>query len=428
MSLKELPFPKALNIIRPSSPLMQLQDSSHSSSTASSSSISTFSSFSNNNNGRVQPTIINPSNFAYFQNNWASLKSTNTVGVNPHRFLQRPRSNSSLSKSTFFSTLSISSHGGSEDDDEEEEEEEDEYDLDSIDGLTDQDDNDDQDDDDSDQNVSEDEYDNIDDDDDDEIGISTKIVAKIKHGTIMNGKGEFVNKGSAEDQNSWLDEARANRKIADLEIEKASLLVLNTTLETKLRQQTSQIAELQKRLQMNEGPLTPVSDKHVDESLLFDDDETTIVSSTEDDDIETDQVFQRIKSMLEGLILQAEVALLQKTKQSGKVLQQDQYFLTREEEKKRNVEDTLHKLTVRTSPIISPSSTNTRKPPTRRVSDTSKPSSAKMSRNLSRKSSPPVMVSTSPRPFSPPPTQRSASPRYSSLLRKAQDLDKPKWV
>lgn len=90
--------------------------------------------------------------------------------------------------------------------------------------------------------------------------------------------------------------------------------------------------------------------------------------------------------------------------------------------------DTLHKLTVRTSPITSPSSTSTRKPPTRRASDTSKPSSAKMSRNLSRKSSPPVMVSTSPRPFSPPPTQRSASPRYSSLLRKAQDLDKPKWV
>lgn len=205
MSLKELPFPKALNIIRPSSPLMQQQDSSQSSSTASSSSISTFSSFSNNNNsGRVPPTIINPSNFAYFQNNWASLKSANVVGVNPHRFLQRPRSNSSLSKSTFFSTLSISSHGGSEDDDEEEEE--DEYDLDSIDGLTDQDDDNDSIDD-SDQDISEDDY------DEDDIGIPTKIVAKIKHGTIMNGKGEFVNKGSAEDQNSWLDEARANRKV-----------------------------------------------------------------------------------------------------------------------------------------------------------------------------------------------------------------------
>ncbi|KAG2202549.1 hypothetical protein INT47_012543 [Mucor saturninus] len=413
MSLKELPFPKALNIIRPSSPLIQLQDSSHSSSTASSSpsTLSSFSSYSNNNNSsRVQPTIVTPSNFAYFQNNWASFKSTNpvanTVGVNPHRFLQRPRSNSSLSKSTFFSAISVTSSHASE-----EEEEEEEEDLDSIDGLTDEED------DDIDDNESEE-------DDESEVEDEpTKIVAKVKHGTIMNGKGEFVSKGSSDEQNSWLDEARANRKIADLEIEKASLLVLNTTLEAKLRQQTSQIVELQKRLQMNEGPLTPVSDKHVDE--LFDDDENTIVSSTtadEDDEIETDQVFQRIKSMLEGLILQAEVALLQKSKQSGKVLQEYNFPMVSEQEKRHNVEETLHKLTVRT---MSP-------PPikrsTRRVSDTSKPASAKMSRNLSRQSSPPVMMtSTSPRPFSPPPTQRSSSPRYSSQLRKSQDLEKPKW-
>lgn len=133
--------------------------------------------------------------------------------------------------------------------------------------------------------------------------------------------------------------------------------------------------------------------------------------------------------MLEGLILQAEVALLQKTKQTGKVLQQDQYFLTREQEKKQNVQDTLHKLTVRTSKTPSlPNTFNTKRAPVRRVSDTIKPSSTKMSRNSSRNSSPPVMVtSTSPRPFSPPPARRSASPRYSSQLRKTQDLDKPKW-
>jgi hypothetical protein len=41
-----------------------------------------------------------------------------------------------------------------------------------------------------------------------------------------------------------------HNQIADLEIEKASLLVLNSTLEAKLRQQTLQIVELQKRLQM----------------------------------------------------------------------------------------------------------------------------------------------------------------------------------
>ncbi|CAO3655787.1 unnamed protein product [Mucor hiemalis] len=423
MSIKELTFPKALNIIRPSSPLIQLTDSSHSSSTASSSSPSTISAYSSfsNNNARVQPTIINPSNFAYFQNNWASFKSNNpvanTVGVNPHRFLQRPRSNSSLSKSTYFSNLSLSSHGGNSDEDEDEdetvEEEDTMDDMDSIDGITD----------DEEEEEEEEEEEQL-----------TKIVAKVKHGTIMNGKGEFLNKGTMDDHNSWLDEARANRKIADLEIEKASLLVLNTTLEAKLRQQTAQIVELQKRLQMNDEPLTPVSDKHMDDF----DDTSTLVSVNDEDEIENDHVFQRIKSMLEGLILQAEVALLQKSKQSGKVLQhQDYSFPIKDEERINNVEETLRKLTTRRSitPPVSPtslSSSNRKRPPTRRVSDTSdkpKPTSTMMSRTLSRQSSPPVMIrSTSPRPFSPPPSKRSSSPRQTSQLRKgSQDLEKPKW-
>lgn len=43
--------------------------------------------------------------------------------------------------------------------------------------------------------------------------------------------------------------------------------------------------------------------------------------------------------MLEGLILQAEVALLQKTKQTGKVLQQEYNFPTvSDQEKRYNVE------------------------------------------------------------------------------------------
>ncbi|KAL9538532.1 hypothetical protein MBANPS3_010859 [Mucor bainieri] len=230
MSIKEVHFPKALNIIRPSSPLIQRHDSSYSSSTASSSSSpSTLSntSFTHHTN----PTIVNPSNFNYFQNNWASFKSTNTVGVNPHRFLQRPRSNSNLSKSTFFSTLSLSSQENQQDEDEDEEDEDDINS--SIDG------------------VDETEDEEEEDEDEEEEEPEVKVVAKIKHGTIMNGKGEFVNKGnSMTDESAWLDEARANRKIADLEIEKASLLVLNTTLEAKLRQQTAQIVELQKRLQM----------------------------------------------------------------------------------------------------------------------------------------------------------------------------------
>ncbi|CAO3616423.1 unnamed protein product [Mucor fragilis] len=422
MSIKEVHFPKALNIIRPSSPLIQRHDSSYSSSTASSSSSpSTLS-----NTSFTNPTIVNPSNFNYFQNNWASFKSTNTVGVNPHRFLQRPRSNSNLSKSTFFSTLSLSSQENHQDDD-------DEDDINSsIDGV-------------DETEEGEEDYDDDDEEEDDDEEPQVKIVAKIKHGTIMNGKGEFVNKGnSMAEESAWLDEARANRKIADLEIEKASLLVLNTTLEAKLRQQTAQIVELQKRLQMNEGPLTPVSDKHV-EDFLFDDDETTVVQQQqEDQEIENDQVFQRIKSMLEGLILQAEVALLQKTNKSGKVLQ-DYSDASAAMDKQFHVQETLHKLTVKTSPSsIADMHSNHYQIPTkrasspfRRVSDASSvssrgssASSVKMSRNLSRQSSPPILVS-SPRPFSPPPPpqqqsqKRASSPRHTSHLRK--DLEKPKW-
>ncbi|KAG1248433.1 hypothetical protein G6F68_013795 [Rhizopus microsporus] len=103
-----------------------------------------------------------------------------------------------------------------------------------------------------------------DEDEEDEEEENIKIVAKVRHGTIMNGKGEFVSKGSKNDH--WLDEARTNRKIADLEIENQTLLSLNTTLESKLKQQALQISELEKRLQqVNEPPLTPISDKQVDD-------------------------------------------------------------------------------------------------------------------------------------------------------------------
>ncbi|RCI06674.1 hypothetical protein CU098_013756 [Rhizopus stolonifer] len=431
MSVKEVTFPKALNIVRPSTPSLRHQDSSQLSSTISSpstiSTISTYSAF--NNHTRVQPTIVSPSNHTYIQNNWANFKSANpvanTVGVNPHRFLQRPRSNSNLSRSTFFSSLSASSQNEDEDEDE------DEDDLDSIDGLT-------------------------DDDEEEEEDVLTKVVAKVKHGTIMNGKGEFVNKGPiAEEQNSWLEEARTNRKIADLEIEKASLLFLNSTLEAKLRQQSSQIAELQKRLQMNELPLTPVSDKHSEEFPPYDDDASTLVSNqamSEQEEMENDLVFQRIKSMLEGLITQAETALTQKTKQSGKVLQQqeDYYLPIKDEEKKHHVEEALHKLTVRSAtsslenrrsktPTINTRRTMT--PTSRRVStsDTSSTistssarssSGVQMSRTLSRQSSPPVMMrSNSPRPFSPPPStqpqRKSLTPKQSQLRK--QNAEKPKW-
>ncbi|KAI9259039.1 hypothetical protein BY458DRAFT_517576 [Sporodiniella umbellata] len=320
MFSKERPLPKALNIIRPSPPPF-IQD--YSSAASSPSEISTISNYS----GPTQHHSLFPNNV----NNFKTV-----VGVNPHRFLQRPRSNSNFS--TFFSTFSTEEpihHPPTQTEDDE---------LDSIDGLTD------------------DEHE------------QNKVVAKIKHGTIMNGKGEFLNRG---DHDPWSDEARANRKIADLEIENQTLLLLNASLETKLRQQTVQIGDLEKQLQaITETPLTPVSVENKEDE---EDEMSELCRTIEQNEIETEKSFLRIQSALEGLIDQAQEALVE------------------EEEK-----------TKRPMRVLSPHEQERR-----------------------RQSSPPILLrhpsSSSIQSVHTLPARRSTTPRPSSRLS-IQPTEKPKWT
>lgn len=53
------------------------------------------------------------------------------------------------------------------------------------------------------------------DDDEYDDDMPIKVVARIKNGIIMNGKGEMVNKGfdDSASHTSWLDEARVGRKV-----------------------------------------------------------------------------------------------------------------------------------------------------------------------------------------------------------------------
>ncbi|KAI8094604.1 hypothetical protein BDF21DRAFT_409095 [Thamnidium elegans] len=53
------------------------------------------------------------------------------------------------------------------------------------------------------------------------------------------------------------EDARVSRKIQDLEIEKKSLLTLNKTLETVVKEQSNTISDLQDKLAAIERPLTP---------------------------------------------------------------------------------------------------------------------------------------------------------------------------
>lgn len=208
MLAREQPPPKAINIIRPSSPflhhfkpphhhLASHHDSSQSSSTASSSSPSTLSTLSSFSSvATPRPTVLGPANFLSLY----APQHKQPPGF-AQRLLQRAKSHSNLSKLTVCTTNNLDD---SEDDNASDQDDDD----DSIDGN----------DDDDDAAHSENHHHQSSssvipsDDDDDDHYSPAKVVARIKHGTIMNGKGEFVSKGDDE-HSGWLDEARANRKV-----------------------------------------------------------------------------------------------------------------------------------------------------------------------------------------------------------------------
>ncbi|KAL0087798.1 hypothetical protein J3Q64DRAFT_1697577 [Phycomyces blakesleeanus] len=329
---KTSPPPKAINILRPSSPFFQFKrphltnpdDPSHSSSTASSIKKSKNQNQNQNNNNnsiRVPPTILNPSNFAsgfplfhtppspwnqytkqqgsQTTSNTTTNTSTTNLAHSPassvtvsQRFMQRPRSFSNLSRLSVLSSFSVPGR---------------ELFMGDRSSLI--------------TSSGEEE-------------VATQVVARIKHGTIMNGRGEFVSKGEGDDHLAWLDEARMHRKIADLEIEKASLLTLNTTLEVTSKLPKSYVLwiEIGPRTKQdlllicliifwspsNEGPLTPESEKQMS-GETEEVDEGPVGELTEEE-IESDPAFQRLRTMLQDLIDHAQKAVILKTKISGKVL------------------------------------------------------------------------------------------------------------
>ncbi|CAO3638744.1 unnamed protein product [Cunninghamella blakesleeana] len=461
----------------------------------------------NTNNNNINNNSNNISNNLHFNNNNNNNNSSNIyTGSTTHGFMNgftprflrvRPTTyeETLLRPSSTLSLADIQQENENTSADENDDSDiHDDYD--SIDGNTDSDDIDSLDDiddtdlDDSDMSENDDDDNSsVEQSEDDNIPI--KIVAKIKNGTIMNGKGVLVNKGSTDDDHlSWLDDPRANRKIADLEIEKSSLMNLNKTLESKVHEQEERIAKLEKQLQMYkngggvsinqpEWPLSPVSDKDMDEASFENLISTEVLT---EDEIANDQVFQRLRSMLLGLIESAEEAVRLKTKVTGRVLTNytdddiKESFITLES-------PPILKPSTRTTPFSSSSSSsqnqkqnhNNNGAPTlqrqtpplkkttlRRASDVQdriqkqtnelQPQTRKrtpMQRSLSRASSPAVLVSTddfvnnftnnnstelshqvsrpsSPKVFSPPMQRSSTRPR-SYHQRRSQDIEFPKW-
>ncbi|KAI9253862.1 hypothetical protein BDA99DRAFT_540471 [Phascolomyces articulosus] len=157
-----------------------------------------------------------------------------------------------------------------------------------------------------------------------------EVVARMKQGcTILNGRGEFVtinddNMSTMSSSNNSIHHgsAKLGRKIADLEIEINSLSTVNASLEEQTRQQAARIAALERQLTQRQVdtslPPTPVSMTFSEQS--DDENENMDVDVDEESDKEADQVFERIKGMLQVLIEQAQRAITAQSKTSGRVL------------------------------------------------------------------------------------------------------------
>ncbi|ORY97514.1 hypothetical protein BCR43DRAFT_489910 [Syncephalastrum racemosum] len=287
--------PRAINIIRPSSPLFQVfrnrplyppspsrpsspANSSLAASLISSSSTSSDSTLKTEWVNRQQPSLPD----------WAMLAKN--VGRMPASYYTPPHTpvpTSPLSPSSVV----LTADSEEEEEEEEDEEEEDEYDpVYARVGL----------------DLSESEEDEIDESHSESESDSDyerpQVVARMKEGaTLITNKGQIVfgkqQHHHHHQQQQQQPSTRLSRQIADLEIENASLSAVNASLEAQAQAQNARIAELESRLQEKQKarPLPVI--QPIDNTL------------TEEDE----KAFERVKTMLQHLIEQAQNAIKAQT-------------------------------------------------------------------------------------------------------------------
>lgn len=126
-------------------------------------------------------------------------------------------------------------------------------------------------------------------------------------------------------------EAKSNRKMADLEITNRSLLSINSSLEATKNKQAKEIRELRRKLRETRLILPPRAYREY-KSSADPEEEAAADEEEEDSEVEDaaegngDEIYKRVKLMLEGLIssgkqaLEAKVADFAEAKGVAKVL------------------------------------------------------------------------------------------------------------
>ncbi|GAA5806963.1 hypothetical protein MFLAVUS_000312 [Mucor flavus] len=110
------------------------------------------------------------------------------------------------------------------------------------------------------------------------------------------------------------EDARINRKMADLEISNQSLLKINQMLETTVRQQAKQVASFKQKIMTI--PNDDEQKRRETDQLLL---QQQILLENEDD-WEKDEQFNRLRRMTESLIEEAQKALEYKVEIGARVL------------------------------------------------------------------------------------------------------------
>ncbi|TDL28108.1 hypothetical protein BD410DRAFT_824842 [Rickenella mellea] len=162
----------------------------------------------------------------------------------------------------------------------------------------------------------------------------TGMVSRSRSGSfasVVDGGGYHDDVGDG--HRKMRAEAKSNRKIADLEITNKSLLAINATLEATKHKQAKEIRDLRRKLRESRLILPPRAYRAVQSSLSSEDEDEDEDEDEENDEIESektrdkhDDTFQRVKSIIAGLLESGRRALetttedLQEHKGGAKVL------------------------------------------------------------------------------------------------------------
>ncbi|KAF9502318.1 hypothetical protein BDN71DRAFT_30315 [Pleurotus eryngii] len=141
------------------------------------------------------------------------------------------------------------------------------------------------------------------------------LVRHVEMGDANNTSGESGDDDAVyDDERKARAQAKSNRKIEDLEISNRSLLAINASLEAAKHKQAKEIRDLRRKLRESRLILPPRAYRAVKSSYGPDDEEP---DDEGDDDAEgdesepedSDMVYKRVKSLIEGLLSSGKRAL-----------------------------------------------------------------------------------------------------------------------